>query len=74
MISILAVLAFPVAFLAGGVAFNAMRSGETSLAVKSAAVCAICVAIYFAAPKKGVIHSDDCWTEWDGRANRTVCD
>ncbi len=76
MIAVLAVLAIPVAFLSGGVAFNAWRSGEIGMAAKAAAVFGACILIFAVAPKGDLSLSrvGNCYTDWDGRNNPTVCD
>ena len=76
ILTMLAVITIPVGFLAGGVAFNAWRSGDRSMAWKAAAVFGICVAIYVAAPKvpaKDWKQFADCYIDWDGRSNPTFC-
>lgn len=74
ILAVLAVFVVPVAFLSGGVAFNAWRSGETSLALKAAGVLAVAVMVFAAAPKASTIETGrDCYIDWDARSNPTVC-
>jgi hypothetical protein len=73
VIAALAVLALPVAFLAGGVAVYSIRSGEMRMAVKAGAVFAFCALLYLAAPKSYPTGNADCFTDWDGRSNPVVC-
>lgn len=51
MLVFLAILAVPVAFLSGGVAFNAWRAGDTGMAWKAGTVFALCAAAFIIAPK-----------------------
>lgn len=75
ILTFLAIPAFFIAFFSGGVAFNAWRSGEAGLACKSGAVFLFCCLIVIAAPKRPVTNGgDDCYIDWDGRSNSTVCD
>lgn len=76
ILAALAILALPVAFLSGGVAFNAWRKGEPGMVLKAAAVFGACALIFMVAPKGNLSLSPagDCYTDWDGRSNPTVCD
>lgn len=75
LVALLVVLCFPVAFVAGGVAVNAWLEGDKSMASKSLLIFAVCVAVIFVAPKRAPeFGSGNCYTEWDGRSNPTVCD
>lgn len=74
ILSVLAVFAVPVGFLAGGVAFNAWRGGDTNMAAKAVGVFAITVGVFVLAPKATNIETGkDCHIDWDARSNPTVC-
>ena len=51
MLGLLGILALPVGFIAGGVAVNSLRQGDMSMAWKSGATFAVCLALFLAAPK-----------------------
>jgi hypothetical protein len=74
MISVLALLALPIGFLSGGVALNSIRSGDRGMALKASGVFAVCVALFLLSPKRAQSFSSDCYIDWDGRSNPTVCD
>lgn len=59
-LSVIAVFALPIGFLAGGVAFNAARKGELALMVKSGAVFLACCALFALAPTPRSFKGDDC--------------
>lgn len=75
ILTLLAILALPLAFISGGVAFSAWRAGESGLASRAVTVFAICVVLYVAAPKTYNDDEEDfCRRDWDGRSNPIVCD
>lgn len=68
-----------VGFIGGLVAAGVMYSswsGDRPMFWKAAAALGVCVALYVAAPKPEAtsVASDNCYTDWDGRSNPTVCD
>lgn len=45
------------------------------MAVKAAGVFAVAVGVFVLAPKAPTIETGrDCYIDWDGRSNSTVCD
>lgn len=73
--TLLAIFAFPVLLVAGGVAVNALLAREYGMAGKAGTVFAICVTVYIAAhPPAGPKASGKCYIDWDGRSNPVVCD
>ena len=56
--------------------FNSVKDGENSFALKCVAVFIVATVVWATAPKTGTNDrtSGDCYTDWDGRSNPTVCD
>mgnify|MGYP000155330818 FL=1 len=80
MMTLVSVLAVPALFIAPFalmVLFGAARNSEWALAMKTLPVAVVTVSLvavaWMGAPK---IRSSagNCYTEWDGRSNSTVCD
>ena len=57
------------------VAYSYFRDGKYPSAGMTAAVFVLCLTIYVMAPKPKQTGEDQyCYTDWDGRANPTVCE
>jgi hypothetical protein len=76
MLAILAIVALPVGFIAGGVAVNSLRQGDVAMMWKSVAVFAICCLVFISVPKSKspLDGGQNCHVDWDGFSNSTVCD
>lgn len=72
--SFLAMFALFVAPFAGWVSYRAYRENERHLALKSGAVFIVALLLWVGAPKVKIQQADNCFVDWDGRANPTVCD
>lgn len=73
MLAILAIFALPIGFISGGVAVNAVRQRNMSMAWKAGAVFGICALLFAAVPKHTPLDAH-CETDWDGYANSAICD
>jgi len=58
--SLLGVVSIPVMFIAGGVAWNAFRSGDGKMGLQASAVFIIGVIVFLAAPKATGSFEPEC--------------
>lgn len=76
MLTILAIPSLFVAPLAAMVAYGYFKDGDKRNATKAGLVTALTLSIYLIASNGDSVKfkTGDCYRDWDGRANRMVCD
>lgn len=77
ILAFVGVLAFFPMLFTPFIAYSYFKDGNMAAAGKSVLVFLVCAGLVLAIPKsKGTSRysGDNCYTDWDGRSNPTVCD